>query len=54
MKTLKNLGNALTKAEQKTINGGGRPFICAPDSPTVCPHRSMCREYAPGQWDCNG
>jgi len=32
MKNLKNLGQALTKAEQKTINGGGDPIAGFPGS----------------------
>ncbi len=31
MKNLKNLGQALSKAEQKTINGGKRLFQCGSD-----------------------
>ncbi|SFN91859.1 hypothetical protein SAMN04487989_10683 [Bizionia echini] len=57
MKNLQNLGTVLNKAEQRKINGGGgrKPFMCSGFPVVVaCPVKSMCNEYAPGQWDCNG
>ena len=55
MKNLKNLGKALSKAEQKTINGGRKPFLCGPMPNTViCGHRSQCQQLPDGSWNCNG
>ncbi len=42
MKNLKNLGKALTKAEQKTINGGWRQF---------CWKGSSCRIVSTSCWE---
>lgn len=45
MKNLKNLGKALTKAEQQTINGGG-PRECCEWGPGLV--------YYPGDLNTNG
>ena len=36
MKNLKNLGKALNKAEQKSINGGSLNVACGPGIPGGC------------------
>jgi len=55
MKNLKNLGKALSKAEQKEVNGGSRPSqptICAPlPSFVVCYSPKTCTLGANG-WYC--
>ena len=55
MQNLKKLGKALSKAEQKEVNGGGRKgFICAaPPSPfVVCYPPKVCTLGANG-WYCS-
>lgn len=54
MKNLRNLGKALSKAEQKQINGGGDPGCgpgpvishegqtCGGDNDTPCPGGQIC------------
>jgi len=44
MKNLKKLGKALTKAEQKTVNGGYAPFCTT--GMEACYNPSTCR------WSC--
>ncbi|WP_289042918.1 hypothetical protein [uncultured Olleya sp.] len=43
MKNLKNLGQALSKAEQKTINGGYVPKMNPCDSSEPCPAWQYCQ-----------
>ena len=42
MKNLKNLGKALTKAEQKEVNGGKRLMECSSDD--ECGTNNTCSE----------
>ncbi len=54
MKNLMNLGKALNKQEQKTINGGGpQSEICA-DWPNMvfCTLPRVCTQYSNGSWYC--
>jgi hypothetical protein len=55
MKNLKNLGKALSKAEQKEVNGGGATrFLCGPNSIVYCKFASECQQASDGTWNCNG
>ena len=54
MKNLKNLGKALSNAEQKEVNGGrgeNTPTLCSPDSPTVCTLPLQC-VFQCNAWMC--
>lgn len=48
MKNLQNLGQALSKAEQKTINGGLKS--CNHQGDPVCDNKSCCQPFRGGMY----
>ena len=55
MKNLKNLGQALSKAEQKTINGGAKICDTHEQCGTQCCHlNGFCGPRENGKGSCDG